>query len=99
MTKCVRLYRYGDGRIELAESKTNNWFIRSYELNNYGYAWTKWESLGKLVSLKRKSTTWENLNGNVITTKSIDLTFSNGSWSVKLREKIDANNLKYRLPF
>ena len=99
MTKCIRLYSNGDGRVELAKSETNNWFIRSYEQNNYGYAWTKWSPLGLLKSLKRKSFTWENLNGNEITTKSIELIFLKGYWNVKLSEKVNTKNNRYRLPF
>lgn len=99
MVKCIKLYRHNDGRVELAKSESNNWFIRSYEQTKYGYAWTKWSSLGFLKSFKRKSLTWENLNGNEITTKSIDLIFLKGYWNIKLSEKVNTNNLKYRLPF
>lgn len=99
MVKCIKLYRHNDGRVELAKSESNNWFIRSYEQTKYGYAWTKWSSLGLLKSFKRKSLTWENLNGNEITTKSIDLIFLKGYWNIKLSNKININNVKYRLPY
>lgn len=99
MVKCIKLYRHNDGRVELAKSESNNWFIRSYEQTKYGYAWTKWSSLGLLKSFKRKSLTWENLNGNEITTKSIDLIFLKGYWNIKLSNKININKVKYRLPY
>lgn len=99
MAKCSKLYKSGQGLVELAMSSSNNWFMRSYEQTRFGYGWTKWTPLGQLKEAKRYTCTWENLNGNEISVRQLKLTFDKYDWSVKLSEKRDVEGLRYRLPY
>lgn len=103
MTKCVRLY--SDGLLELAKSDSGKWFYREYSFNNYvkTYNWTKWDEVGELKSIKRLTTTYENLNGNEITEHKLQLDFQLHYSSVdryyfKLSNKRSVKGLRYRLP-
>lgn len=99
MAKCIKMYERGCGAIQIAMSESKNWFIRSYEHCPFGYKWTKWKSLGMLEKIQRDKYTWENRNGNEITTKCIYLTFPRETWEVKLSHKKDVNGRKFRLPY
>ena len=103
MTKCIRLY--SDSSSELAKSESGRWFYREYTFNRYvsAYGWTKWIEVGELKSIKRLTTTFENLNGNEITEHRLQLDFQTPSsatdtYYFKLSNKRDVKHLRYKLP-
>lgn len=103
MTKVIRLYccTYGSTKIELAKSETGKWFTRKWGFfSGWGYTSSAWKELGKLIRIKRHSTRWENLNGNEITSHTMNFYFEKhrGAFEYKLKEKVDIDGCKYKLP-
>lgn len=100
MSKCVKLYKIE--KIELAKSENNEWYCREYGWNGYGYGFSKWQYLGKIIELERIKHTYENLNGNEINKKGIRLAFrpakSVVSFYISRSNKLIASGYRYRLP-
>ena len=100
MSKCVKLYKIE--RIELAKSENNNWYYREYGWNGYGYSFTKWQYLGKLLDIERIKYVYENLNGNEITKTEIRLEFrpikSIVDFYITKNSKEDVSGYRYKLP-
>lgn len=103
MAKCIRLY--SDSSSELAKSESGKWFYREWAFNRYvsAYSWTRWVEVGELKSVRRNTTTYENLNGNEIIEHKLQLNFqthgsSTDTYYFKLRNKRNVKGLKYRLP-
>jgi hypothetical protein len=96
MCKCVRLYN--NSVFEIAKSENGKWFHRSLENNGFGYRWTKWDELRPLTGVERCKTTFENLNGNEITTHCLKFDFGGITYFIQSGDKRSVNGLRYRLP-
>ena len=70
--KAKRYYSI-DNMIDLCESESNIWFIRSLEKTQFGYSWSKWKCLGKLDKAKRQYIEYQTLNGNEIKEHVLDI--------------------------
>lgn len=96
--KAKRYYSI-DKMIDLCESESNIWFIRSLEKTQYGYSWSKWKYLGKLDKAKRQYIEYQTLNGNEIKEYVLEFTFDNAfTYNVRLKNKRSIEGLKFRLP-
>lgn len=96
--KAIRYYSI-DSRVDLCQSESNIWFIRSLEKSQYGYNWTKWKYLGKLNKAKRQYIEYQTLNGNEIKEYVLEFTFDGSfTYNVKLKNKRSVEGLKFRLP-
>ena len=98
--KAIRCYLIDNDLTELCKSQSKNWFVRYWVYNGYAYGWTKWQSMGQLQNIKKYLCIWENLNGNEIKQRKIELEFSNREkFSIMLKNKQLVKDLRYRLPF
>ena len=100
MSKCIKLYKIE--KEELAKSENGEWYCREYGWNGYGYGFSKWQYLGKLIKIERIKRTYENLNGNVINERRIHLSFrpskSIVDFYISKNNKLYASGYNYRLP-
>ena len=98
--KAIRCYLIDNDLTELCESQSKNLFVRYWVYNGYAYSWTKWQSMGQLKNIKKYLCIWENLNGNEIKQRKIELEFSNREkFSIMLKDKQLVKNFRCRLPF
>lgn len=95
--KAKRYYSI-DNIIDLCQSESNIWFIRSLEKINMEYTWSKWKYLGKLDKTKRQYIEYQTLNGNEIKEYVLEFTFdSDFTYNVRLKNKRSIEGLKFRL--
>lgn len=96
--KAIRYYSI-DNMVDLCQSESNIWFVRSLEKSRYGYNWTKWKCLGKLNKAKRQYIEYQTLNGNEIKEYVLEFTFDESfTYNIKLKNKRSVKGLKFRLP-
>ena len=75
MAKCIKYYE-GKG-FQLAKSSEGYWFVRTrYHHSTYGWQWTKWD-LFEYDRIKKTTATYENMNGNEMVDKVIDVIIKN----------------------
>lgn len=78
----------------------NKWFSKIFNISIEEKEKHKWQSMGQLKNIKKYLCIWENLNGNEIKQRKIELEFSNREkFSIMLKDKQLVKNFRCRLPF
>lgn len=95
--KCVKLYNILSD-YQIAKSASGQWFDRVYQKNGFGHTWSKWTPMKPIASITRRTVTFENLNGNIITQKFMEVYFGNDRIDIK-STLIPSRKTRCRLPY